>query len=187
MKKTSLFIALLLTVSAMAFAQENKNVWMPHGYQGFLEMNSGFQVANGGNYTTGVSTTHGFYFNGHTYVGVGMGLDFCDIEGNSSSDLIVPFFANVNYLFLNDKNISPVVKMSLGSYVGSYHGTYGDLGFGVRFGSRRDFAVTVMVTGTFYSNLKEEQYHYDDVSGVYSTIENYKNISTVSLRFGIEW
>ncbi|MBR4804470.1 MAG: hypothetical protein IK032_07520, partial [Bacteroidales bacterium] len=104
MKRTSLFIAFLLTVSAMAFAQENKNVWTPHGYQGFLEMNSGFQVANNGNSTTGVSTTHGFYYNGNTYVGIGMGLDFCDIEGNSSSEVIVPFFANISYLFLNNNN-----------------------------------------------------------------------------------
>lgn len=185
MKKTSLFIALLLTVSAIAFAQENKNVWMPHGYQGFLEMNSGFQVANDGNSTTGVSTTHGFYFNGHTYVGIGMGLDFCDIYGDNSSDVIIPFFANVNYLFLNNKNISPVVKMRLGSYVGDYHGTYGDLGFGVRFGSRRDFAVTVMVTGTFYSKLKNPEYYY---YGEEVPAENREhNISTVSLRFGIEW
>ena len=186
MKRKSLFIAFLLTVSAMAFAQENKDVWMPHGYQGFLEMNSGFQVANGGNSTTGLSTTHGFYFNGHTYVGIGMGFDFCDIEGRNSSNLIVPFFANVSYLFLNTKNVSPVMKLRLGSYVGSYRGTYGDLGFGVRFGSRRDFAVTVMVTGTFYSNLKDSQFHYDETSGVYTTNDN-KNISTVSLRFGIEW
>jgi len=186
MKRTSLFIAFLLTVSAMAFAQENNNVWMPHGYQGFLEMNSGFQVANGGNSTTGVSTTHGFYFNGHTYVGIGMGLDFCDIEGTNSSDVIVPFFANVNYLFLNNKNISPILKMRLGSYVGSYHGTYGDIGFGVRFGSRRDFAVTVMVTGTFYSNLKDNRIHTDEWPSNYVNVNN-KNISTVSLRFGIEW
>ena len=172
MKRTSLFIAFLRT---------------PHGYQGFLEMNSGFQVANNGNSTTGVSTTHGFYYNGNTYVGIGMGLDFCDIEGNSSSEVIVPFFANISYLFLNNNNISPVMKLRLGSYVGSYHGTYGDLAFGVRFGSKRDFAVTIMLTGTFYSNLKEVQYHRDEISGVYSTFDFYKNISTVSLRFGIEW
>ena len=186
MKRKSLFIAFLLTVSAMAFAQENNNVWMPHGYQGFLEMNSGFQVANNGNYTTGVSTTHGFYFNGHTYVGIGMGLDFCDIYGDNSSDVIVPFFATVNYLFFNKSNVSPVVKMRLGSYVGDYHGTYGDLGFGVRFGSRRDFAVTVMVTGTFYSKLKNPEYYY--YYGEEVPAENREhNISTVSLRFGIEW
>ena len=186
MKRTSLFIAFLLTVSAMAFAQENNNVWMPHGYQGFLEMNSGFQVANSGNSTTGISTTHGFYFNSHAYVGIGMGLDFCDIYGNNSSEVIVPFFANVNYLFLNTKNVSPIVKMRLGSYVGSFHGTYADLGLGVRFGSRRDFAVTVMLTGTFYSNLKDNSTHTCEYPSNYVNV-NDKNISTVSLRFGIEW
>ena len=187
MKKTNLFLALLLSISAMVFAQEeNNNVWEPHGYQGFLEMNSGFQVVNKGNSTTGVSTTHGFYFNGHTYVGIGLGLDFCDIRGNNSSDVIIPFFANVNYLFSNKSNVSPVVKMRLGSYVGSYHGTYGDLGIGVRFGSKRDFAVTVMLTGTFYSNIKDERYYFDEATNTYSTKDNV-NISTVSLRFGIEW
>ncbi|MBQ3616860.1 MAG: hypothetical protein IJQ89_12040 [Bacteroidales bacterium] len=186
MKKRNLFFALLLSVSAMVFAQENNNVWMPHGYQGFLEMNSGFQIANKGNSTTGVSTTHGFYFNGHTYVGIGFGMDFCDIRGNNSSDIIIPFFANVNYLFSNKSNVSPVVKMRLGSYVGSYHGTYGDLGIGVRFGSRRDFAVTVMVTGTFYSNIKDNRMHTDEYPSSYVDVDG-KNISTVSLRFGIEW
>lgn len=185
MKKISFLLGLMLIISTMVFAQ-SENVWVPRGYQGFLEMNSGFQVANDGNSTTGISTTHGFYFNGHTYVGIGMGLDFCDIYGNNSSDVVVPFFANVNYLFSNTKNISPVIKMRLGSYVGSGHGTYADLGFGVRFGSKRDFAVTVMLTGTFYSNLKDK---YVRTYGEYSSYETIKdlNISTISLRFGIEW
>lgn len=185
MKKIKLLFATLLTVSAMAIAQ-NENVWVPSGYQGFLEMNSGFQVLNDGNSTTGVSTTHGFYFNGHTYVGIGMGLDFCDVRGNNSSDVLIPFYANVNYLFSNTKNVSPVVKLRMGSYVGSYHGTYGDIGFGVRFGSKRDFAVTVMLTGTFYSNIKDDRYYYDETSNTYDNRNNF-NVSTVSLRFGIEW
>ncbi|MBP5240764.1 MAG: hypothetical protein J6Z26_02545 [Bacteroidales bacterium] len=183
MKKIKLLFATLLTVSAMAIAQ-NENVWVPSGYQGFLEMNSGFQVLNDGNSTTGFSTTHGFYYNGHTYVGIGFGMDFCDISGNnSSSDILIPFYANINYLFSNSKNVSPVVKFRMGSYVGSYHGTYGDIGFGVRFGSKRDFAVTVMLTGTFYSNLKEYHY-YDELDNRH---EKSTNVSTVSLRFGIEW
>lgn len=173
MKKINLIFATLLMVSAMAFAQ-NDNAWMPHGYQGFLEMNSGFQVVNDGNPTTGLSTTHGFYFNGHTYVGIGFGLDFYDVSRNNT-DLAMPFYAAVNYLFSNTSNLSPVVKMRLGSYVGGNHGTYADLGFGIRFGSRRDFAVTVLLTGTYYSN-REYIEHESDI-----------NVSTVSLRFGIEW
>ena len=164
----------MLVMATCAFAQEQEtNIRVPSGYQGFLEEGNTWHFDKDMPHGMSLSTTHGFYFNGHIYVGVGIGIDWNKNYG------FVPIYTNVRYQFNNTKFVSPIVSLRLGSYMGDDMGAYGDLAFGVRFASKRDFAVSVLLAGTYYDKIKEYDYYNDT---------NYKvSPSGISLRIGIEW
>ena len=177
MKKT--ILTLVLAIFAItAFAQnEENNVRVPSGYQGFLEYGNSWHFDKSRSNGFNLSTTHGFYYNGHIYVGIGFGFDF------KESFLLTPFYTNLRYVFNNNKFASPVASLRLGSYVSDENiGSYGDLAFGVRFASKRDFAVNVMVVGSYYDTFEHGYYDY---SGQY--VAEKINPSCISLRIGIEW
>lgn len=184
MKKTILIIVMAL-FAITAFAQnEERTGYVPNGYQGFFEENNCFHFDKNMNSTIQLSTTHGFYFSDHIYAGLGVGMEF------NSDHFLMPFYANVRYVFLNKSAVSPFLSMRLGSFVSSRVGAYGDLALGVRFSSKRDFAVSILVAGTYYDKLKYTYYteYYDD-HGVWhhDPIEESISPSGVSLRVGIEW
>ena len=169
-----------------AFAQdETSQIRIPSGYQGFAEVNSCWHFDKNMPTTVQLSTTHGFYFNGHIYAGIGVGWEF------NNSYFLMPFYANVRYVFLNKTAVSPLVSMRLGTFYSSKKmGTYGDLALGVRFASKRDFALSVMVVGTYYDKLAYKYYdQYQDAYGNWHTeyVETGISPSSISLRVGIEW
>ena len=177
MKKTILTIVMaLFAITAFAQNEENK-VRVPSGYQGFLEYGNTWHFDKNMPNCIGLSTTHGFYFNGHIYAGIGIGVDFNKDRG------LVPIFANVRYQFNNTKVVSPIISLRLGSFIGDDMGAYGDLGFGIRFASKRDFAVTMMVAGTYYDKI--QTYVYDDYEYYGTKID--VSPAGISLRIGIEW
>ena len=184
MKKVFLSVVMLL-FAAGAFAQNQDvpnpaKVRVPSGYQGFFEQGNTWHFDKNMANSISLSTTHGFYFNGHIFAGVGVGVDF------NKKRALVPVYTNVRYQFNNTKVVSPVVSVRLGSFIGDDMGAYGDLGFGVRFASKRDFAVNVMVAGTYYDKIKEYYSGYDD-NGVYMHGNRQVSPAGVSLRIGIEW
>ena len=80
----------MLFMAMSVFAQEQEaKVRVPSGYQGFLEYGNTWTVFDKEMPNTlGLSTTHGFYFNGHIYAGIGIGFDAC-------RDLtLVPIYGN---------------------------------------------------------------------------------------------
>ena len=172
MKKLAL--TLMMVIFAMtAFAQEEGNVRVPGGYQGFIEQGNTWHFDKNMPNRISLSTTHGFYFNGHIFAGVGIGFDF------NEDNVLVPFYSNIRYQFNNTKVVSPVVSLRLGSFIGDHMGAYGDLAVGVRFASKRDFAVSIMMAGTYYDKI--ESYNY------YNNTYTQMSPSGVSLRIGIEW
>jgi len=179
MKKLVLAFVMLFMATSV-FAQEESNVRVPSGYQGFLEQGNTWHFDKNMPNSISISTTHGFYFNGHIFAGVGLGVDF------NKDRALVPFYTNIRYQFNNTKVVSPVVSLRLGSFIGDDMGAYGDLAFGVRFASKRDFAVNVMVAGTYYDKVSEYYYYCDENGNYY---HGYQDISPsgVSLRIGIEW
>lgn len=184
MKKT--ILTLIMAVFAItAFAQnEESHNYVPNGYQGFLEESNCWHFDKNMATTIQLSTTHGFYFNDHIYAGIGLGLEF------NSDYFLMPFYTNIRYIFINKKAVSPFVSMRLGSFVSDNMGAYGDLALGVRFASKRDFAVTVLLAGTYYDKLNYSYYeNYYDEQGVWHNefIENTVTPSGISLRVGIEW
>ena len=186
MKKT--ILTLIMAVFAITAFAQNEDSRVPNGYQGFLEEGNTWHFNKDMTTTIQLSTTHGFYFNEHIYAGLGVGFEF------NSDYFLMPFYTNLRYVFNNNKAISPIVSLRLGSYISDNMGAYGDLAFGVRFASKRDFAVTVLVAGTYYDKLKynytidnsyydeEGEWHYDC-----ETVEKTINPSGISLRVGIEW
>ena len=172
MKKFAL--TLMMAIFAItAFAQNEGNVRVPGGYQGFIEQGNTWHFDKNMPNRISLSTTHGFYFNGHIFAGVGIGFDF------NEDGVLVPFYSNIRYLFNNNKVVSPIVSLRLGSFIGDHMGAYGDLALGVRFASKRDFAVSIMAAGTYYDKI--ESYNY------YNNTYTQMSPSGVSLRIGIEW
>jgi hypothetical protein len=185
MKKTVLTLVMaLFAIAAFAQNEENKS-FIPNGYQGFLEESNCWHFDKNMPTTIQLSTTHGFYFNDHIYAGIGVGLEF------NNDYLLMPFYTNVRYVFFNKKAVSPFVSMRLGSFISDNMGAYGDLALGVRFSSKKDFAVSVMVAGTYYDKLHYDYYyneHYDEQGEWhYEYMEKDINSSGISLRVGIEW
>jgi len=185
MKKTVLtLIVALFAITAIA-QNEETNYRVPNGYQGFLEYGNSWTVFDKEMPNTiNLSTTHGFYFNNHMYAGIGIGLDAC------SDFALVPVYANLRYVFLKNTAVSPFMTMRLGSFVSKKVGAYGDVALGVRFASKRDFAVSIMVGATYYDKITYiDGVEFQDQHGqwVYADMEKTVNPSSVSLRIGIEW
>ena len=169
----------MLFMATSVFAQEQEaKVRVPNGYQGFFEQGNTWHFDKNMPNSISLSTTHGFYFNGHIFAGIGLGVDF------NNDRALVPFYTNVRYQFNNTRVVSPIVSLRLGSFVGDGLGAYGDLAFGVRFASKRDFAVSAMVAGTYYDKIQEYGYYEN---GSYIHANRDISPSGISLRIGIEW
>ena len=179
MKKLILSI-LMIAASCGLMAQEDNTIKIPSGYQGCIDHGTSFRLWDGNRTVTAFSTTHGFFFNPHTYVGVGIGM-----EGGNDF-FAMPVYTALKYIFAVGKSVSPAVQIRVGSYLSSHSGAYGDVALGMRFASKRDFAVNVMLTGSFLSNIEEET--ITRVNGTNTTVETIeRNPSHVGLRIGIEW
>ena len=186
MKKIILtFVMALFAVGAFAQNDETTGVRIPGGYQGFVEMGNTLVHFDDNMPTTiQLSTTHGGYFNEHLFAGLGIAY-----EWNEDYEM-VPIFANIRYVFMSHTVVSPIMSLRLGSYLGDNIGAYGDLAVGVRFASKRDFAVSVLVTGTYFDKITRSYYdEWTDAQGVWhhENVERKINPSGIAVRVGIEW
>jgi len=186
MKKIVLTLVMaLFAIGAFAQNDETTGVRIPGGYQGFVELgNTLWHFDKNMPATLYISTTHGCYFNEHIYAGLGAAVEWNNKYG------LVPIFANVRYVFLSRTVVSPIVSLRLGSYLGSNIGAYGDLAIGARFASKRDFAVSVLVTGTYYDKITTnytEQWMDANGGWHYENVERKISPSGIALRVGIEW
>lgn len=181
MKKTVLSIVALLAVM-VSFAQENSAVRIPSGYQGFLEQGPGLMFLDDMNSSVSFSTTHGFYFNENVFVGVGVSFD----GGNGFFGM--PLYTALKYNFSYSNKVTPTIQLRLGSYVGDNVGAYGDLAFGLRFGTSRDFAINVMAAASFFSKYTvETDRMWNSTNHLYEYVYKEYNPSSIGLRIGIEW
>ena len=186
MKKIILSIVALFGMS-VAFAQNidyqpEGGVRVPSGYQGFLEQGSAFRFMDDMNTSVGFSTTHGFYFNSNTFIGIGFA-----IEGGNEF-FGVPIFTAIKYNFSYSGKVTPTIQLRVGSYLSEVTGAYGDLAFGIRFGSSRDFAINVMLAGSFYSKYTQTVSEtWNVATHSYDRVTSEFQPSSIGLRIGIEW
>ena len=172
MKKTILIVAMLVMAFGLSAQEENSKITIPSGYRAFIEEENSLQLVSKEHSFLGVGTTHGFYMNDHCFVGLGF-----TMIGNES-DFLMPFYAAIRYNFGYRSNVTPVLSFRAGSYLSESTGLYADLAFGLRFASKRHFAINVMLTGTFY----EPTEHYDYFNDAYTTV----NHTGAGIRIGME-
>ena len=176
--KKILISLLFAAVAFTANAQDVINgVRVPSGYQGHVEYSNLFYLKGG----TGmdISTTHGFYYTPNMFVGLGIGLHI------SPKDTYVPIYAAAKYIFNYKTKISPTVQLKMGSFFNEGAKPYGDLSFGFRFASDRDFAFSIQACGSFYAPVDYTDSYWDGDTFVTKT-ERW-NLSSIGLRLGIEW
>ena len=173
MKKIIVIAAVFLTAATQCLmAQEESRVSIPSGYRAFIEEENSMQLVSKEHSLLGVGTTHGFYMNDHCFVGLGF-----TMIGNES-DFLMPFYAAIRYNFGYRSNVTPVLSFRAGSYLSESTGLYADLAFGLRFASKRHFAINVMLTGTFYEPTEVYRYTIGD----YTTV----NHTGAGIRIGME-
>lgn len=192
MKKMIFAAALLSLVAGSTFAQVlnqdmlerqqaiKNGVKIPEGYQGHIEQENIYHFSTQ-DVAIGLSTTHGFFYTPHMFVGLGLGLHIAE------DDVIVPFFTSAKYIFNNYKKISPTMQLRLGSYASDGVGAYGDLAFGLRFASNKDFAFSILIAGSYYSPKDVTEWYYDDRTNSSYSVNEKIDYSGISLRIGIEW
>ncbi len=185
MKKLIVSVVMLFMATSMFAQEQGSQVRVPSGYQGFLEYGNSWHVFDKEMPNTiNLSTTHGFYLNGHLFIGIGIGIDACNEIG------LFPVYANMRYVMMNKTVVSPILSFRLGSYISENVGPYGDLALGVRFASKRDFAVSLLIAATYYDKLTYNVWeNFQDQEGFWHNqrIGKTVNPSSVSLRIGIEW
>ena len=137
------------------------------GYCGFVEVGtivnfraSGVDIARGG---FSVSTSHGYRFNPHLFLGGGLALDY----HSAGARLFIPVFVDFRTDFL-DRNISPVFDVKVGYSLGSTTservnpGVYFNPSFGGRFMFNQRVSLAVMLGYNMQQQgyEGEEEYHY---------------------------
>lgn len=179
-KMKKILVSLLFAAVVMtANAQTATEVRVPSGYQGHVEYSNLFYLKGG----TGmdISTTHGFYYTPNMFVGLGIGLHV------APKDTYVPIYAAAKYVFNYKSKISPTVQMKLGSFFSEGAKPYGDLSFGFRFASDRDFAFSIQACGSFYAPFDYTDGYWDSDTNTYVSKTERWNLSSVGLRLGVEW
>ena len=176
MKRVLVSTIVAVLCATFSFAQDGE-IRVPNGYQGYIEEGNLFHFD--GESSINLSTTHGFYFGGHTFAGIGLGAEF------NNNYALVPFFTSIKYVVSNQKPISPFFSVRLGSYLGHDQGAYGDASLGVRFATTKDFALSIMVGATYYEKFVGDEI-WDSSQDKYVPGETI-DFSGLSVRFGIEW
>jgi hypothetical protein len=172
-----LFAAACLAANAQSTANEIK---VPSGYQGHIEYSNLFYLKGGGT-SMDLSTTHGFYYTPNMFVGIGIGVHA------APGDAFVPVYAAAKYIFNYKTRISPTLQMRMGSFFCEGAKPYGDLSFGLRFASDRDFAFSIQACASYYAPFDSVDEYWDINTNTYTTTTNRMNLSCVGLRLGIEW
>ena len=180
MKK--IFVSLLFAAACLAAnAQSDGNeVRVPSGYQGHIEYSNLFYL-KGGETAMDISTTHGFYYTPNMFVGIGIGIH------GAPGDAFVPIYAAAKYIFNYKTKISPTLQLRMGSFFHEGAKPYGDLSFGLRFASDRDFAFSIQACASYYTPFDIVDEHWDYNTDTYITTSKRMNLSCVGLRLGIEW
>lgn len=183
--KKLLFLALSVTFLPFVSAQDvtltkNGAVRVPNGYQAHIEYSNLFYLKDGGT-SMDLSTTHGFFYTPNMYVGIGIGFHV------SPDDVYVPVFASAKYVFNYRTKISPTLQLRMGSFFNEGAKPYGDISFGLRFASDRDFAFSVQACASYFAPFDYENEHWDYKTNSYIYSTGTENLSSVGLRIGIEW
>ncbi|MCM0719256.1 hypothetical protein NBH15_13345 [Parabacteroides sp. W1-Q-101] len=145
------------------------------GYKGFVEFGGGFGVGDWAGNFVGLTTSHGYQFNPHIFVGAGAGFNY-----DFGNELIfIPVFADFRYNILN-RNITPVFGTKIGYSVYDGQGVFFNPSIGCRFGLSESFALNL--TFNYGLQTEEAEYYW---SGYYES--ETVLLHTIGFKLGIEF
>lgn len=150
------------------------------GYKGFVDAGFTFDVSDYDANKFELSTSHGYQFNNHFFVGGGLALNYyTDLDLFS-----VPIFTNFRANFMNQK-ITPYGDIKMGYSAGDIEGFYAAFAFGVRFSLVKKTALNLSIGYT----LQQDDYSYYSYSSssYYYYYDDYTNLSGISLKVGFEF
>jgi hypothetical protein len=150
---------------------DNVGVISLRGYKGFVDV--GYTFAGEDENRIEVSTSHGYQFNNHVFLGAGVAYhDYYDYEYYA-----IPIYANFRANFIK-KKVTPFVDVRSGYSFGDLEGLYGCVGMGARFGLAKKLALNLTL-GFSYQECERIDYYYD-----YSEVSN---TSGFAIKFGFEF
>lgn len=142
------------------------------GYRFFVDVADTFGVGDWIDNRVEISTTHGYQFNEHFFIGGGIGVHYYYDE----DFVAIPIFANMR-IDLSKTKVTPFIDMRAGYSIYQYTGAYIAPSVGVRFRLGTWGALNASVGYTSQS-IYFDDYWYD-----YETI----NIGGITLRVGFEF
>ena len=163
------------------------------GYRGSVEVGtivnfkaSGIPIDKG---AFSITTSHGYQFNPHLFLGAGIGLDYHAAGGR----LFMPLFADVRANFLN-RDITPFWGVKIGYAVGSKAsevvnpGIYFNPTFGVRFILNRQSAMNIAFGYNLQQQIVKKDIYYNDNFFIYTGVYHHRLLRhALSLRLGVDF
>ena len=163
------------------------------GYRGSVEVGtivnfraSGIPIDRG---AFSITTSHGYQFNPHLFLGAGIGLDYHAAGGS----LFMPLFVDVRANFLN-RDITPFWGVKIGYAVGSKvsevvnPGIYFNPTFGVRFILNRQSAMNIAFGYNLQQQIVKKDIYYNDNFFIYTGVYHHRLLrDALSLRLGVDF
>ncbi len=149
------------------------------GYKGFFEAGYLWDIRNSNTISANkleLSTSHGFQFNNHFYIGGGVALD----RYNDAECTAVPIFADFRANFLN-KKLTPFSNIRLGYTAGDITGVYVSLAAGLRITLKAKMALNLKVE--FASQGHDELI----IAHWFGYTDEYETLNTIGVKVGFEF
>lgn len=164
------------------------------GYAGFVDFGYMFDVSDNDADKVELSTSHGYQFNDHIFLGGGLALNYYAEQ----EALAVPIFANFKVNFLKTK-ITPFADVKLGYTAGDIEGAYSSMALGVRFALAKKIAMNLRLEYT-YQGAKQEfssynyNYNHNYGNGYYGyayygyySYSNIVSLNSIGFKVGLEF
>lgn len=149
------------------------------GYKGFFDAGYLWDIRNSNTINANkleLSTSHGFQFNNHFYIGGGVALD----RYNDAECTAVPIFADFRANFLN-KKLTPFSNVRLGYTAGDITGVYVSLAAGLRITLKAKMALNLKVE--FASQGHDELI----IAHWFGYTDEYETLNTIGVKVGFEF
>lgn len=132
------------------------------GYKGFIDFGYLGDVSDNNASKIQLSTSHGYQFNNHFFLGAGLALDYYT-DGELAS---IPVFVDFRANFIN-KKVTPFAEVKTGYSMGDIQGVYFSTGIGVRFSLKGKKAVNVSLQYDYLQYNDCYDYYYGSYYDTY--------------------
>lgn len=178
MKKTILYFLMIMPITSTA-------QFLQKGYHGIVDVGYCHYISQIDPSTIELTTSHGYQFNQHIFLGAGIGFDFTgeskwgDISGKPynkrAAKVDIPLFFNARANLTKTK-LSPFVDARVGAYINNDGNIYANFALGGRYAINDKMGLSLsigyelrkvtveqlnMLTGNKYNNYRADYYYTD--------------------------